>query len=300
MESLLWLASYPRSGNTFTRILLANYFRGSDDDYDINRLADFIPTDTCGAVWAGFSIPSPATIESVWRIRPDLLTHYRKTGKASAYFGLKTHSANIKISGSPGFDFRPDDRVIYVVRHPLDVLLSFSDFMGRDRDSIIDLMCASGTAIVIEPDTTTLELRGSWAEHTASWLLRPPCPLFLVRYEELCLKPVATLRNMLAFLGAPIDPERVERAAAAASFDRVRDQEASRDFKERPEGTASGTFFRKGTILQWPAELTALQANRLADGCGEIMQRLGYTHPRDVLPDGSNAIGPIDLARQTP
>ena len=293
-KSLLWLASYPRSGNTFTRLLLANYFFPGEEAFDINKLADFIPADTSGLLWDHLSSILPNSIETTWRNRASVFNRYRETGKSAGFFGLKTHTANVEVFGSQGFDFRPNDRILYIVRHPLDVLLSYSDYNGRQRDSAIEVMCTSG-ATVENKQLGGLEVRGSWVEHVRSWLTPPPCPLFLVRYEELCLATEVTLRNILAFLGAPIFPEKIKHAVEATRFDRIRDQEMARNFKERPETTLSGAFFRKGTALQWLRELTPAQAYRLADSCGDVMEQLGYTHPRDVLFDGRNALQPVKL-----
>lgn len=66
-------------------------------------------------------------------------------------------------------------------------------------------------------------------------------------------------------------------------------------FNETPPYTRSGIFFRKGTSFQWLRELPPEQAYLLADSCEPIMGKLGYTHPRDVLFDGRNALQPVNL-----
>jgi hypothetical protein len=295
-ESLLWLASYPRSGNTFTRILLANYFLAGEEAYDINALSAFLPSDTHPALWKSFS-PSasgPVTLRETWQIRPRAFEHYRKTRDPKVFPGLKTHSGNLKISGVEGFALRPNDRIVYVVRHPLDVLLSFADFIGKDLDYSITEMCTSG-AYSLEGWYGAIEVRGSWQEHVTSWITSPPCPVLLVQYEALRSDPEKTLRTMLAFLGAPVVPERVTRAVEATRFEKLRQQEEEHSFVEASQTSLSGTFFRKGQSLQWLNALRPEQAYRLADGCGEIMQRLGYAHPSDVYFDGRNAFVPLNL-----
>ncbi|GEM_PF-1252952 len=294
LESILWLASYPRSGNTFTRVLLANYFLAGEDEFQINKLIDFIPADTSDLLWADFAPSAPRSVEDTWRTRAKVFDQYRRSGKTSAFFGLKTHSANAQVAGVSGFGFRPNDRAIYVVRHPLDVLLSYCDYNGRGLDQSIEVMCTPGL-FVNDARPGALEVRGSWSEHVSSWLLTPPCPVLLIRYEELRLQPEESLKSILSFLGAPVVPDRLKYAVEAAQFDRLRRQEAANDFIERPEGTLSGAFFRKGTSLQWLRELTPERAYRLADKCGEAMRRLGYTDPREVFFDGRNAIGPVNL-----
>ncbi len=298
-ESLLWLASFPRSGNTFTRILLANYFAGDDAPYDINKLADFIPVDTNDELWRAFSsdVPAPtlSTWEHSWKARPDFIRHYRKTLTPSKFPGLKTHTANMNVGDRSGFDFRNSDRAIYIVRHPLDVLLSLSDYNSWDIDNAIQMMTMSGMAIFSEHHGGAMEVRGSWTEHASSWLKAPPCPLLLVRYEDLHGEPARVLREILIFLGTAVDPDRVNRAAEASRFEKVRDQETSNRFSEAPDTMRGGAFFRKGKALQWLNSLTPDQAYRLADACEPLMSKLGYTHPRDVYFDGRNALQPVNL-----
>lgn len=296
-ESLVWLASFPRSGNTFTRILLANYFaQETEEGYDINRLREFIPADTSPAHWNAFAAGEAAspTLEWSWSNRLRFIDYFRKLPKPHAFAGLKTHTANVAALGQDAFKFQQSDRIIYIVRHPLDVLLSYADYNGRDLQSAIDIMCASGT-VVQNPSLGGVEVRGSWVEHVSSWLSKAQCPLLLVRYEELRGNTERVLRDMLAFLHAPIDPDKVKRAVAASRFDKVQAQEQAHSFVEAPGTLKSGSFFRRGESLQWLRELAPEQAYRLADACEPVMSKLGYTHPRDVFFDGRNALQPVHL-----
>jgi hypothetical protein len=299
-ESLLWLASYPRSGNTFIRLLLANYLFGGEQAFDINDLSGFIQADTSRLLWEDFlkTHAVPATLQETWEARANFFAHYRATRVPTTFPCLKTHTANAAAFGSKGFDFRPTDRIIYAVRHPLDVLLSIADFNGTALDSAIDVMCSPGS--YQNGDWPgALELRGSWAENVSSWLQSPPCPLLLVHYETLKSDTQATLQSILTFLGLPAIPGRMARAIDASRFDKVREQETANSFNEKPQSIRSGTFFRRGESLQWLRELSPDQAYRLADGCGPIMQAVGYTHPRDVFFDGRNALKPLDLPART-
>lgn len=295
-ESLLWLASYPRSGNTFTRILLANYLLAGEEDYDINALTAFCPADTDAGLWQAYAsrFSAPADLHQTWHARRRAFDHYRRTRSPASFPGLKTHTGNILAYGTDGFDARPNDRVIYIVRHPLDVAVSFADFNGKDMDAAIDELCTP-SAYVRDERLGAFELRGSWAEHVENWLFAPPCELLLLRYETLCADTATCLRSILDFLGVPVIEERVIRAVEASRFDRLRDQESAKSFKEAPTGSTSGRFFRQGGSLQWRTALAPDQALRLADACGPLMLRLGYTHPRDVRADGGNALGPMTL-----
>jgi hypothetical protein len=292
-ESLLWLASYPRSGNTFTRILLANYFAAELDGYDINQLHDLIPPDTSGPLWTAFAEQHPIPTEpaGMWKARTRFIEHYRATKKRSPLAALKTHTAKVEALGAQAFSLRRNDRIIYIVRHPLDVALSYAHFNGLDVDSVIHAMCEPGFFVPRE-GAGIVEVQGSWVQHVSSWLNTLDSPVLLIRYEALCTRTEEILESILTFLGAPIIPERVAQAVQASRFDKMRAQEAAHRFNEAPKTT---TFFRRGQSGQWLRELSPEQAYRLADGCEPVMTKLGYNHPRDVFFDGRNAVGPIDV-----
>lgn len=296
-ESLFWLPSYPRSGNTFTRILLANYFCSDTEAYDINKLHGFLPPDTSSLLWEQ-AFPDTAgrsnTPELTWGLRPKFIQHYRKKEKPFLFHGFKTHTANLPAFDASGFDFRANDRVIYVVRHPLDVVLSFSDFNNRDLEGAIESLRTQ--QVYVQHDYVGgFEFRGSWSQHVLSWIDNPPCPLLVIRYEELRTATAQVLTAILEFLGAPVIPEKVQRAVEASRFDALQKQEATHSFNESVPKARSGKFFREGKMLQWLKELSPEQAYELADGCADAMDRVGYTHPRDVFFDGRNAFKPMKL-----
>lgn len=273
-DNVVFLASYPRSGNTFARILLGAY-HGVED---LNRLEDAIPADTSDFLWQ--SVPDYETQEisarNHWRFRRQVIEDYRGGPSTLPFRGLKTHTANLAAFGAPAFDLRPDDRVIYLARHPLDVALSNADYNNHDLDASIDLMCRPGTCVAAGT-LASVEARGSWPEHVAGWLNAALCPVLPVRYEDLLADTEEMLRRMLDFIGLPVDEARLKRAVELADFSRVQSQEKETGFQEAPANTRSGRFFREGRSGQWRTEMSLKQVERLSGYCAETMTRLGYS-----------------------
>ena len=166
-SGIVFLASYPRSGNTFARILLGAY-HGVED---LNRLEKAIPADTSDFLWRG--VPDYETQEisarNNWRLRPQMIAAYRRSASVLPFHGLKTHTANLIAFGAPAFELRPQDRIIYLARHPLDVALSNADYNNQDLDASIELMCRSGTCVAAGT-LASVETRGSWTENVTGWL----------------------------------------------------------------------------------------------------------------------------------
>lgn len=275
--SIVFLASYPRSGNTFARILLAAY-HGIDD---LDHLEEAIPADTRETLWQ--NVPSYESQEvsarNHWRFRRQVIAEYRHRPSPLPFRGLKTHTANLAAFGAPAFELRPEDRVVYLARHPMDVAISNADYNNHDLDASIELMGRPGTCVAAGT-LGSVEARGSWAEHVAGWLGGTTSPALLVRYEDLVADTAEMLRRIVAFIGLPVEEERIARAVERADFSRLQRQERERGFQEAPANTRSGRFFREGRSGQWRAEMSPEQISRLADTCGETMIRLGYEDPR--------------------
>jgi len=273
-NAVVFLASYPRSGNTFARMLLGAY-HGVDD---LNRLEDAIPADTSDFLWR--DLPDYETQEvsarNNWRFRPQVIGTYRRRPSVLPFHGLKTHTANLTAFGAPAFELRPEDRIIYLARHPLDVALSNADYNNHDLDTSIELMCRSGTCVAAGT-LGSVEARGSWTENVTGWLNATACPVLLLRYEDLSADTETMLRKMLGFIGLPIDEARLKRAVELADFSRLQRQERETGFQEAPANTRSGRFFREGRSGQWRTEMSPGQIERLSGYCAETMARLGYT-----------------------
>ena len=272
-DTVVFLASYPRSGNTFARILLGAY-HGVDD---LNRLEDAIPADTSDFLWRGVPDYEKQEISARnnWRFRRQVIEGYRGRPSTLPFRGLKTHTANLVAFGAPAFELRSEDRVIYLARHPLDVALSNADYNNQDLDASIDLMCRPGTCVAAST-LASVEARGSWPEHVEGWLNTTACPVLLVRYEDLLSDAAGMLRRMLAFIGLPIDEARLKRAVEQADFSRLQRRERETGFQEAPANTRSGRFFREGRSGQWRTEMSERQIQRLSGYCAETMAALGY------------------------
>jgi hypothetical protein len=276
-DSILFIPSYPRSGNTFTRILLCNYLAAGDLSFDLDRLEDAIPADTSEFLWQNVpNYPSQeVSARNNRRFRRQVIADYRCRPAQASFRALKTHTANLPAFGAPAFDFTPDDRIIHLVRNPLDVALSAADFNDHDIETSIDVMGNLGTCVGTDT-LASIEVRGSWCENVESWLKPEICPTLLVRYEDLIADTGFCLRRMIDFIGLPEDETRLQQAVERSQFSRLQRQEQERGFSEAPAKTASGRFFREGRSGQWQTQLTHAQIKRLTDHCGGTMQRLGY------------------------
>lgn len=276
VQPLVWVVSYPRSGNTFLRALLANYFSKLGRPLSLSEISASTMGEHDEALWTRLTGQPPAerSFEAQWRARGAYFRLRREAAdRTPAIF--KSHTLNGSVFGVPAFDFEPHDRIVHVVRHPCDVALSCADYWGVTLDQSIERLGGEGTVIDARPQHG-FEVIGSWEQHTRSWLDGVGAPVRRIRYFDLVENTAETLRGVIEFLGETPDPRRLRAAAAFASFDTLSAQEDVAGFTEASQAR-SGRFFREGRALQWPEKLSEAQAVALTGPVADLLDSLGFT-----------------------
>jgi hypothetical protein len=277
MGKILWLASYPRSGNTWLRAFLHNLLRNPAEPYDINRLQDFTLLEN-DARWYRRFDPRPApelTKEEVAALRPKV--QEAMTGASPDTIFVKTHNALLEDRGHPLVSVQLTAGAIYVVRNPLDVVLSYSAHFGVSVDAAIEAMTHPGTQSIANQEHFVYEVFGSWSQNVESWTARPSPALLVLRYEDMLSEPRVAFRRVATFLGLRTTADRLDRAIEHSSFDRLRAQERTSGFRER--SLKSDRFFREGRSGQWRDLLTPAQIDAVVGACRGPMARFGYLPP---------------------
>lgn len=273
MGKLVWLASYPKSGNTWLRAFLHNYLLGGDRPHDINRLTA-LTTGESGAALYHAHDPRPASRYSAAdaaRLRP--LVHRDLMGHDSERVFVKTHNARIAVGGIPLVTPEATERAIYLVRDPRDVAVSYSRYLGVDLDAMIRLM-ADDRAVSGGSADKVIEFVGSWSRHVRSWTADLD-RLLVLRYEDLLEDPADGFGDVIRFLGTAPDARRLAEAIDFSAFERLRAQEQASGFVERPEA-AGAAFFREGRAGRWRAILTPAQRRAIERAHGDEMRRFDY------------------------
>jgi aryl sulfotransferase len=281
MNTLVWLVSYPKSGNTWMRLLLANYLSDSLEAVDINNLNSIF---NASSRWlfdmlAGFSsarFPS----DSVDSLRPPLYRYYANLSHDLKL--LNAHEAfRTLVSGEPLFPSDVSRGVVYIVRNPLDVVISYAHHRDAGFDDTIAHM--NDPLEILAPDNRRLDLQfpqwlGTWSNHVAGWIA---CPsrhrVHVVRYEDLLANTKDVLAGIVRFIGLPVNTARLELAVQFSSFENLRRQEQEHPFLER-KGTSN--FFRYGRAGAGLEELTSEQTSRVIKHHGSVMRQLGYLSDR--------------------
>ena len=253
-RTIVWIVSYPKSGNTWVRFLVCNLVFGPQSSADaLSQLAPDIHELA--------AVPDPPAAPVFMK------THF----PFSPALPLAGHTAG----------------AIYIVRHPADVMLSNFHYSKRaETETTLDRYVHEYLAARGDPRWRQLRM-GTWDEHVRSWLaIKPPFPVLPLRYEDMLSDCLHAARQICSFLGLPRTDEEVQRAVAASSFTRMKEIEEA-DIRSRSvgifykpylqESIGSGLrFMRAGRAGEAAQVLSPEQRRLLSAAFGPLMRELGY------------------------
>lgn len=260
-----WLASYPKSGNTWVRMLLNAHHSGA---LDINANAGCTEYD-CNVylhrALAPFAIEEVVP-ETLLFLRHAVLLHLLAGTRHNPTI-IKTHNANKCVEEVELIPSAMTLGAVYIVRDPRDVAVSFARHTGQTIDLTIAHMAGINNRLQSENNPVASWL-GTWSDHVNSWCDGEPC---IVRYEDLLSDTVGQFTRILKAFGIKQDPERIEKAVELCRLDRLMKQEEKSGFVETGKAER---FFGQGK--GWQLELTPEQVRRIEHDHGEVMKKHGY------------------------
>jgi aryl sulfotransferase len=282
----IWLASYPKSGNTWFRMLVANLFAKDGKPVDINDRPNREAPASARAPFEHLLLidTSLLTHDEIDCLRPRLYEELARDtvddDDAPAVRFILVHDAYaLTPKGEPLLAGRRGaDGAILIVRDPRDVAPSLANHFRTSIDKAIARMNDQQRATHAIPGqlhTLFRQKHRGWSGHAQSWLGQTDIPVHLVRYEDLKADTVGTFGRALGFAGQPASDEDIRRAVAFADFAELRRQEQEKGFCESPR-RPGGPFFRRGEAGAWRHELNAEQVAWIEAAHGPMMRRLGY------------------------
>ena len=285
MKNIIWLASYPKSGNTLIRLFLSCYLFSKDGTLEnFNLIRNII-------LFNNFDIFNK--IENICNKNefvkhPEKISNYWIKAQESLYknhpkeiFILKTHNANIVYNNNPFTNERYTKRFIYIVRDPRSVLISSKYHYNLDNYEIAMKHILSDKRLTYVNKNILPEFLLSWRSHYISWrkfYREYPNLGLIIKFEVLIVQPEKMFLKILNFIQensiSEIDNKKFNNSLRSIQFKNLQSIEKTQGFDEK-RGQAKN-FFRKGVIDEWKKEVPDHLLKVVEKEFNQEMKELGY------------------------
>jgi len=279
---IIWIASFPKSGNTWMRAFLYAYLYLDLDketfSFDLLKKIKRFPNQN---QLNDIGI-KPKSFEDVAKAWIRIQNHINSNKKINF---LKTHQAFGNFENISFSDHNNTLGAIHLVRDPRDVLISYSKHMDQTLNETLDLVLEEESkGYLNEKDKDIIgEIRGSWSQHYNSWKNFNIGEKITIKYEDLAEDPFNTFSKVIIFLSKlfqkhsfflEVDEERIKKCIEISHFKNLQKLEKSVGFDEKNKKNV--LFFNEGQTKQWKDKLDKKTIYRIEKKFKNEMKELNY------------------------
>ena len=232
---IIWLASYPKSGNTWLRSLIATYFYSKDGlfDFDLLKNIDQFPQQNYFKDFED-NFEKPESTSDYW------LKAQNKINQDKKIKFFKTHNAMCKINKNLFTDENNTLGAIYIIRDPRNVVTSLANHINLNVSDAFEYMLKEDNSFSYKKDGRYLAFVPllSWALHQKSWISSKRFPVLTIRYEDLELKTYEIFKEVLLFINKitksskKINKEKIKKSIQSCEFSKMQKLEKEKGFPE--------------------------------------------------------------------
>ena len=275
MKNIVWLASYPKSGNTWFRMFLANYLANVESPLLFSDITDASIASSAVDFEEQIGLnPFELTPDEVDLYRPELYRILSDENPRDILY-KKVHDAYIRNEkDAPLFPAEVSRAAVYFVRNPLDVCVSYANYSASNVAKTVNLIMNKEASLAGQKSGQLRQILLSWQGHYFSWSKQQQIPVYVVRYEDMKRTPMEAFGGVIRFLGLEYNEERLYRAIINSDFKLLQQMEKEGEFKEKTQKCES--FFWKGSIGNYENYLSEEQIQSIINANFEAMLELGY------------------------
>ena len=281
----IWIASYPKSGNTLVRAMLSSYFFSKDGKFNFELIKNIKQFPHIG-IFEKLGI----NIKDEKEIVKNYIKAQESINQKNSIQFLKTHSYLFNINNNPFTDLNNTLGVIYIVRDPRNVVTSYAHHNSISVEDSVERLTHSieygGNVDSDHISDRSKVYMGSWSSNYNSWKSFDDIGKYLlIKYEDIISNKEKTLLEILNFIhqlkgiNFSVDKKKIENVISSTNFDKMKDLEKKEGFIEAKVNPKTGKkipFFNLGSKNIWKNNLDETIKNKIENSFEKEMLELGY------------------------
>jgi len=282
---IFWIASYPKSGNTWLRALISSYYYSEDGKFDeniISRIGQFPEKRH----FTSFDYDQNVVTDTArfWLKAQEKINLDKKLN----FF--KTHNAFGSVNNNPFTDAKNSIGALYVVRDPRNVITSLKNHYELNTEQALKWMQNENNYIYDvhrfkQDGYSDFQFISSWVTNYKSWKVQKKIPIKIIKYEELLGETFIVFKDVIEFINKisgnneKINKDKLKNAVNSTLFDKLKSSEEKNGFSEAITSKTSNKkipFFYLGPKNDWRKILDDELKNKLNDIYKQNLIELSY------------------------
>ena len=249
---IIWIASYPKSGNTWLRSLLASYYFSDDGtfDFDLLKKIDAYPSVAYFKKYQD-NFSDPVSTSRYW------ISEQENINKDNKLRFFKTHNAMVKINGNSFTNENNTLAAIHIVRDPRNVITSIANHFLISQEEAFDFLMTENKGIIQKINNRYLGFNAlcSWKFHEKSWSECNKFPVLTIKYEDFQKEVLKTFEKVINFIlnvtksKNSFNLDKAKKSIESCDFEKLSKLENEKGFNEAVMNQANNKkikFFNLG------------------------------------------------------
>ena len=282
---IIWLASYPKSGNTYLRAFLSAYYYSKSGEFDfslIENIKQFPDKQFFNK-----------KIESAIEASREWIPAQKKIIVDKKIRFLKTHSCLGDYKGNVFTSFETSLGAVYIVRDPRNVFTSIKNHFSYDNEKAMEMILDKKSYLMAKDGGgfSSYSYISSWGQNYVSWLKYNKFRRLFIRYEDLLENKYETFRDIIVFINTltnrieGVDKSKLLKAIDSTNFDVLKNKETKVSLGETDSGFENwrnfhkenkNYFFNLGPKNNWEKMLNESLKKKIEDNFENEMKALKY------------------------
>ena len=277
---IIWISSYPKSGNTYIRSFLAAYYYSNNGKFQFDDLLKM--EQFPNLKYSKFKTKSMEETSKNWIYNQKSFFDKKKLNF------VKTHNTLVEYKGNKFTTKNETLAAIYIVRDPRNLITSFVNHYSLTYEEAINFMIDENSSLIektADGDHSSFTYINTWSNHYKSWKNNKEFKTLFIKYEDLENKKEDTFLNIINFLNNVknnseiIDDKKFKNSIKSTNFVNLKNKEKNEGFYESVVSKKTGkkiNFFNLGFNNRWEKILDRNTINKMNDIFKSDLEQLGY------------------------